>query len=129
MFIIIGVLVLLLILVVLVVFFSPKSTSKDKNLVLPNEECCGGHEVCDIDLTKLSEDIIYFEDEELDVFSQKDSNSYSYGEIEEFREVLYTLKQHEINDWLHSLELRKIEIPEILKPEVFMILAEYKNSL
>ncbi len=60
----------------------------------------------------------------LDVFSKKDGNSYNDDQIEQFREVLYTLKKPEINDWLHSLELREVEIPEILKAEVRMILAE-----
>ncbi len=102
---------------------SPKS-KEEEPLVLPDEECCGAHEVCEVDLKKLSEEIVYFEDEELDAFRQIDSNHYNDDEIEQFREVLYTLKKREINDWLHSLELRKIAIPEILKPEVRMILAE-----
>lgn len=124
MFIIVGALVLLAIFSALVMFLFPKSTAKEETLVVPDEECCGAHEVCEVDLTKLSEEIIYFEDEELDVFSKKDGNSYNDDQIEQFREVLYTLKKPEINDWLHSLELREVEIPEILKAEVRMILAE-----
>lgn len=123
MFIIIGALILLAIFSALVMLLSPKS-KEEEPLVLPDEECCGAHEVCEVDLKKLSEEIVYFEDEELDAFRQIDSNHYNDDEIEQFREVLYTLKKREINDWLHSLELRKIAIPEILKPEVRMILAE-----
>ncbi len=80
--------------------------------------------ICEVDLKKLSEEIIYFEDEELDAYSETPDNAYQDEAIEQFREILYTLKKNEINDWLHSLELRKIAVPDILKPEVRMLLAD-----
>ncbi len=125
MLILIGALAVLAIVSALIMLFSSsKNTAEETPLVLPDEECCGAHEVCEVDLTKLSEEIVYFEDEELDVFREIDTNAYQDEAIEQFREVLYTLKTSEINDWLHSLELRKIALPDILKPEVRMLLSE-----
>ncbi|PVX51053.1 hypothetical protein C7377_1386 [Balneicella halophila] len=122
MLIIISALIILGIIIAIYSYFSPNS-GEDEAIIIPDEECCGAHEICEVDLKKLSEEIIYFEDEELDAFKGTPDDSYSDEAIEQFREVLYTLKPKEISDWLHSLELRKIEIPDILKPEVRMLLA------
>ena len=72
------------------------------------EECCGEHEVCEKGKIKraLRTDIEYFDDEA----------------IEEFREVLYTMDPREVDDWLKSLELREVALPDALKDEVFMLL-------
>lgn len=124
MLIIIAALLILAVVTALIMYFSPKGEQQKEPLVLPDEECCGAHEICEVDLQKLSEEIIYFEDEELDAFSETADDNYTDDAIEQFREVLYTLKKNEINDWLHSLELRKITIPDILKPEVRMLLSD-----
>lgn len=89
----------------------------------PMEECCGAHEVCETDLiNKMSEEIIYYEDEELDAYKNFEENEYNDDQIDEFREVLYSLKETEMEAWLRSLELRKIELPSIIKSElVFML--------
>ena len=91
----------------------------------PLEECCGAHEICETDLlNKLSEEIIYYEDEELDTYRNYEENDYSDEQIDEFREVLYSLKENEIEAWLRSLELRKIELPSIIKSEVVFMLVK-----
>lgn len=89
----------------------------------PMEECCGAHEVCETDLiNKLSEEIIYYDDEELDAYRNYEENDYNDDQIDEFREVLYSLKEKELEGWIRSLELRKIEMPSIIKSElVFML--------
>jgi hypothetical protein len=49
----------------------------------------------------------------------------SKNEVEEFREVLYTLKEVEVAGWIRSLQLlRGIELPDALKDEAFLILGE-----
>jgi hypothetical protein len=89
----------------------------------PMEECCGAHEICETDLlNKMSEEIIYYEDEELDAYKNFEENDYNDDQIDEFREVLYSLKENEIEGWMRSLELRKIEMPSVIKSElVFML--------
>lgn len=91
----------------------------------PLEECCGAHEVCETDLlNKMSEEIIYYEDEELDVYRNFEENDYNDDQIDEFRDVLYSLKEKEIEPWLKSLELRHIILPSTIKSEVVFMLVK-----
>ena len=66
--------------------------------------------------------IEYFDDEELDRFRGMASDEYDDEAVEEFREVLYTMDPREVDDWLKSLELREVALPDALKDEVFMLL-------
>ena len=88
------------------------------------EECCGEHEVCEKGKIKraLRTDIEYFDDEELDRFRGTAADAYDDDAVEEFREVLYTMDPREVDDWLKSLELREVVLPDALKDEVFMLL-------
>ena len=89
-----------------------------------DDECCGEHEVCEKGKIKraLRTDIEYFDDEELDRFRGTASDEYEDDSVEEFREVLYTMDPREVDDWLKSLELREVALPDALKDEVFMLL-------
>jgi hypothetical protein len=89
-------------------------------------ECCGQHEVCEMDsLRAVRADIDYYEDEELDRFRGR--TSYSEEEVEEFREVLYTMRTDEVAGWVHSLELRQVNLPDELKDEVLLIIEEQRQ--
>lgn len=79
--------------------------------------CCGKHTVCDKGYESL-----YFDDEELDRFKGKEQNAYTEEEIEEFRQVLYTMKAEEIDLWVHCLQTRGIELPSEVKDEVLLML-------
>ena len=94
-----------------------------------DEECCGEHEVCEKGKIKraLRTDIEYFDDEELDTYRGTASDEYEDNAVEEFREVLYTMDPKEIDDWLKSLELREVALPDALKDEVFMLLETNRN--
>lgn len=93
-------------------------------------ECCGQHETCEKDslLAAVSKEIEYYNDEELDRFRGRDSNDYSSEEIEEFRDVLYTMKEVEVAGWIRSLQLRAVELPVDLKDEVFIIVGERRSD-
>lgn len=97
---------------------SPASAEED------DDECCGEHEVCEKGKIKraLRTDIEYFDDEELDIYRGTPSDEYDDEAVEEFREVLYTMDPKEIEDWLKSLELREIALPDALKDELFMLM-------
>ena len=69
-----------------------------------------------------TKEIEYFDDEELDSFAGRSSSEYSDDEAEQFREVLYTMKQDEVKDWTRSLTLRNISLPDQIKDEVFMLI-------
>jgi U3 small nucleolar ribonucleoprotein component len=69
-----------------------------------------------------TKEIEYFDDEDLDSFAGRSSSEYSDDEAEQFREVLYTMKQDEVKDWTRSLTLRNISLPDQIKDEVFMLI-------
>lgn len=89
-------------------------------------ECCGQHETCEKDslLAAVSKQIEYYNDEELDRFRGRLSSEYSENEVDEFREVLYTMQEVEVAGWVRSLQLRAVELPDELKDEVFLIVGE-----
>lgn len=89
-------------------------------------ECCGQHETCEKDslLAAVSKNVEYYNDEELDRFRGRTSDGYSEAETEEFREVLYTMKEVEVAGWVRSLQLRAVELPDGVKDEVFLIVGE-----
>lgn len=90
------------------------------------EVCCGAHEVCERDslLAAVSKKIEYYDDEELDAYRGTPSDAYTEEAVNEFREVLYTLREVEVAAWLRSLQLRGIELPDDLKDEAFLIVGE-----
>jgi hypothetical protein len=93
------------------------------------EECCGQHETCEKDslLAAVSKDVEYYEDEELDRFRTRRSDEYTDEEVEEFQEVLYTMRNDEVAGWVRSLQLRHIELPDPIKDEVFLIIGERRR--
>ena len=90
--------------------------------------CCGQHAVCEKDLLMkaVGEPIEYFDDEELDRFRGRSGDSYTEAEEEEFRAVLETTLTREVGDWLRSLQLRGIELPESLRDEAVMLMESDK---
>lgn len=94
------------------------------NKVVSDGECCGKHAVCQkqrlAELAAKKE--LYYEDEELDKYAGRPSDSYNEQEIEEFRYVLNTLKPEEISQWLESLTVRGVTVPDELKDEAYMFL-------
>ncbi len=94
-----------------------------------DEECCGMHITCEKDslLATVSDEIIYYDDEELDRFRGRGSDSYDDEETEEFRNVLLTLLPDDIAGWGRSIQLRGIELPDDVREELLMIVAEARK--
>jgi hypothetical protein len=97
-----------------------------------NEEsfvCCGQHAVCEKELLMkaAAEPIDYFDDEELDRFRGRRGDSYTAAEEEEFRDVLYTTLTREVGDWLRSLQLRGIELPEGVRDEALLLMEKMED--
>jgi hypothetical protein len=91
--------------------------------------CCGAHEVCENEsLLATNAKIIYFDDEELDVFKDREPESYTDEEIAQFDEVFMTLRENELVDWLKSLQLRHVPLPECIKEQALMIISERRNN-
>ena len=109
----------------------PTSTSKDS---APSDDshgefCCGQHLICEkTSLAITSDEIIYYDDEELDRFIGRTPESYSSEETEEFRDVLLTLLPQDVPGWAKSISLRKIELPSDIKDELFLLVSELHAS-
>lgn len=123
-------LILLLIFVGLVVFVATYFNRKGKNeqidvVINENPECCGAHEVCDREnLQIIDTKIEYFDDEELDSLAGISPDSFSTKQVETVSEVFYSMKENDVAPWLRSLQLRNIQLPDFLREEALMIVAE-----
>lgn len=95
-------------------------------VVTVDSECCGQHQICEKEslLAAVSKQIEYYDDEELDRFKGRPSDGYSEEDIEEFRDILYSMQEVDVAGWSRSLQLRGIELPDELKDELFLIVGE-----
>lgn len=95
-------------------------------VVTVDSECCGQHQICEKEslLAAVSKQIEYYDDEELDRFKGRPSDGYSEEEIEEFRDILYSMQEVDVAGWSRSLQLRGIKLPDELKDELFLIVGE-----
>jgi hypothetical protein len=84
--------------------------------------CCGRHAVCqkELLLKRMSTPVEYYDDEELDVFAGRPSDSYSEEEVECFAEILDTMLPADVPGWVESLQLRGIALPNALKEKVLI---------
>lgn len=111
----------LLIIVALFTYIN-RDKPQDAGTPPPEAGCCGAHAVCEKGLKKINTAIDYFEDEELDALKGIAPENFTDDQLEQFRDVLYTLRREEIEDWLGSLEKRDIRFPELLKAEALDLL-------
>lgn len=97
---------------------------------LADMECCGQHEICEKEslLAAVSKQIEYYDDEELDRYRGLLSDQYTNEQIEEFRDVFYTMRETDVAGWVRSLQLRGVELPDELKDEVFLIVGERRMT-
>lgn len=104
--------------------------SEEVSSVQPETKDCGTCNSCDGGGGKcLQERILeqavaepeYFDDEELDEYKGRPSDCYTNEEAALFAEVMYTMRREEVPDWLASLTLRGINLPDQLKDEAVML--------
>lgn len=90
------------------------------------EECCGQHTVCERKSLwgRVSEEIVYYDDEELDELKGISADKYTEEQRAAFRDILYSMQGKDVAGWVHSLELRNIELPQELLDEVYLIIIE-----
>ena len=100
----------------------------DEPIVVPASDCstCDGvntacEQVCQMEAA--TKPVEYFDDEELDAYKGRSSDSYSDDEAAEFADVLETLRAEDVKPWNRSLILRGINMPDQIKDE-YIALAE-----
>ncbi len=90
------------------------------------DDCCGANEVCpsEMMLKHINDPVQYYEDEELDRFKGRGAAGYTDDELEQWRDVLYTLKHDELLSWERSIKKRGIAMPDIIKEELVSLYNE-----
>ena len=92
-------------------------------------ECCGAHAVCEKDrLIAMQQEVVYFDDEELDTLSGRNAENYTSDELKMIEDVFYTLGEEDVAGWLCSLQLRNIKLPQYLKDEALLIVSERRRG-
>lgn len=88
--------------------------------------CNGENSKCEQEcmMEAATKEVEYFDDEELDQFKGKSSDSYTDEEVNAFADVLYTMQPEEVADWNRSLILRGINLPNQIKDEVIAFIEE-----
>lgn len=109
---------------------APAGEAVKSDIEIDSDACCGMHITCEKDslLASVSEEIEYFDDEELDRFAGRQPDSYEPEEIEEFRDILLTLLPTDIAPWGRSIQLRGINLPTEVRDELLMIVAEARKD-
>ena len=87
--------------------------------------CSGENDKCEQEcmMEVATKEIEYYDDEELDRFRGRLSDSYTDEEAEEFAEVMLTMRPEEVKGWNRSLILRGINMPNQIKDD-FIALAD-----
>lgn len=91
-------------------------------------ECCGLHLVCEKDsLSPMSDEVIYYDDEELDRFIGRSGADYTSQEEEEFRDVLMTLRPEDVPGWARSVTQRRLNLPPDVRDELLLLVNDIRN--
>ena len=106
---------------------SPHPSPQEREIKNDSGECCGTHLVCERDtIQQMQTEIIYYDDEELDVLADRDPKTYTEQEITQLEEVFRSLREEDIRGWVKSLQLRRIALTDELKEEALLILREMR---
>ena len=103
-----------------------RSKKQDGEAIRKPDECCGAHAICqklnkakkNTAKARIANEIVYYDDEELDVFAGRFPDSYGDDEIALFASIFHTLQENDIAGWLESLQFRNIKLPEKLREEM-----------
>lgn len=114
--------------VVVGVFSSLRSRRGEDKVVVSTGGCAtcdGTNDKCEQEcmMEASTKPIVYYDDEELDVYKGRRSDDYTDEEVEVFREILYTMRQSEVVGWSRSLTLRGINVPNQIKDELLLLIA------
>ena len=103
---------------------SPDGAS-DTIVTRPTCDTCNGEDTrCEQEcmMEAATRDVEYYDDEELDRFKGRPSDSFTDDEAELFREVLMTMPQSDAKGWNRSLILRGINVPDQIKDELLLMI-------
>ena len=95
------------------------------------DESCGIRSICpseQILAGECKQEITYYDDEELDAFIGRDEHNYTPEELEQWRDVLYTLRPDDLLGWGQSIKHRGLVMPGAIREEFLQLAAEHRSS-
>ena len=95
------------------------------------DEACGIRSICPSEQLLAGEcrdEIIYYDDEELDGFKGRQRDDYTPDEVEQWRDVLYTLQPADLLGWGQSIKHRGLIMPASIHAEFLQLAAEQHTS-
>ena len=91
------------------------------------DEACGLRSICPSEQILAGEcrqEITYYDDEELDAFAGRDADGYTDAELEQWRDVLYTLQPADLLGWGQSIKHRGLVMPAAIREEFLQLASE-----
>ncbi len=95
------------------------------------DESCGIRPICPSEQLLMGEckqEVVYYDDEELDAFAGRDSLAYTPDEEEQWRDVLYTLQPSELLGWGQSIKHRGLVMPASIQAEFLQLATEHRSG-
>ena len=95
------------------------------------DESCGIRPICPSEQLLMGEckqEVVYYDDEELDAFAGRDSLAYTPDEEEQWRDVLYTLQPSDLLGWGQSIKHRGLVMPAAIRQEFMQLAGEHRAS-
>lgn len=92
------------------------------------EFCCHRHAICTKPRSDANPLHLYYDDEELDRFAGRDAHSYSADELDEFEDVMLTMRPDDYVDWTLALQARNIAFPAALRDQLNMLYLDAQNK-
>ena len=96
------------------------------------DESCGIRSICpseQILAGACRQEATYYDDEELDAFAGRGENDYTDQEMEQWRDVLYTLQPADLLGWGQSIKHRGLTMPAAIREEFLQLAAEQHAPL
>ena len=96
------------------------------------DEACGIRPICPSEQLlqgecRQGEKAVYYDDEELDAFAGRQRDEYTPDEVEQWRDVLYTLQPADLLGWGQSIKHRGLVMPEAIHEEFLQLAAEGRS--
>lgn len=94
------------------------------------DESCGIRSICPSEQILAGEcrqQPTYYDDEELDRFAGWSEDDYTPEEIEQWRDVLYTLLPSDLIGWGQSIKHRGLIMPAPIREEFLQLAAEHRQ--
>lgn len=127
-YILIAIIILLIVVVAVVVRKANKSTPETEPVVIA-DDCCGSHAVCERDtLLSKTDQIVYFDDDELDTLAGIPASQLSGQQLSMLEEVFFSLREQDVSGWLRSIQLRNIDLPDDLRDQALLIVSERRQT-